>query len=442
MKRKISLFLVLVILSTALVPVLGKSSKPPLEGTFYQKNDKGVFVLRVKVQGTKAEMKRVYQLKGQPVQSLTLEGVYENGGAEFKVPEKDYSIFILPKGPKGLAYSESSGTEGVYRESAVFTKVSEEGDLGISPKDLLTKGIGGEESSPSSEKQPSGDQSAPKVPEKRPETKKTDHEIIVPVENEVPENGKKPKTSIERAKDPLKVPLTGGTDRDTTVVYNGTAGVAVTFKAKKVSGYRLYRSETPGEPGSPCHEKLITGGSFVDTDVKGNRTYSYTLFPVVVENSKERLGEPAATWTVTTLKDVEEGYAPGMKRHFILLKIDDAEMIVDGEKREVDPGRGTAPLVYRNRTMVPIRAIVEAMGGTPSWDPKERKVTLKTKDDAVEMWIGKDRLFVNGVERGMDVAPIIRNSRTYVPLRFAAENLNSKVNWLEGTREVVIAWSE
>jgi hypothetical protein len=50
-------------------------------------------------------------------------------------------------------------------------------------------------------------------------------------------------------------------------------------------------------------------------------------------------------------------------------------MTVNGVKKEIDPGRGTVPVIVKGRTLVPIRAIIEELGGTIGWDGNERKVT-------------------------------------------------------------------
>lgn len=42
----------------------------------------------------------------------------------------------------------------------------------------------------------------------------------------------------------------------------------------------------------------------------------------------------------------------------------------------------------------------------------------------------------------MDVAPVIKNGRTFVPVRFAAENLNCKVDWINSTKEAIIVYEE
>ncbi len=122
-------------------------------------------------------------------------------------------------------------------------------------------------------------------------------------------------------------------------------------------------------------------------------------------------------------------------------------MTVNGTEKEIDPGRGTKPVIISKwgRTVVPIRAIVEALGGEIEWDGKERKVTILFNDTNIELWIGKPRAQVNGVmkwidENNHDVKPIIINGRTMLPLRFVAENLGCTINWDEATRTITIIY--
>ena len=49
---------------------------------------------------------------------------------------------------------------------------------------------------------------------------------------------------------------------------------------------------------------------------------------------------------------------------------------------------------------------------------------------------------VKGVSKKMDVVPASKNNRTFVPVRFAAENLNCKVDWINSTKEAVIVYEE
>lgn len=128
------------------------------------------------------------------------------------------------------------------------------------------------------------------------------------------------------------------------------------------------------------------------------------------------------------------------EQNFIVLQIDNPKMTVNGGFQEIDPGRGTTPMIISSRSMVPIRAVVEAIDGTVNWDETSQKITLSANGNTVEMWVDKNEIVVNGIRYSIDVAPTIVNGRTYVPVRFAAENLSTRVYWINSTREAVIVY--
>ena len=149
------------------------------------------------------------------------------------------------------------------------------------------------------------------------------------------------------------------------------------------------------------------------------------------------LGEAIATYTVRSSSSV---ISSADQRSFIVLQIDNPIMVVNGSSAEIDPGRGTSPQIILNRTMVPIRAVVEAMGGTVAWDGAESKITINARGNQVEMWLNSRNLRVNGVADTMDVAPVSLGGRTFVPVRFSADNLDAKTDWINSTREVVVVY--
>ncbi|HYE80925.1 MAG TPA: copper amine oxidase N-terminal domain-containing protein [Clostridia bacterium] len=209
-------------------------------------------------------------------------------------------------------------------------------------------------------------------------------------------------------------------------------------------GYRLFRSTSRSSLGISVTDFFITSTSYADVNVEPATTYYYTVKPVLAEakpfeGTEEKLGDAIGTFTITT---GSTAYKPGSYKHFIMLKLDSPYMSVDGTNQEVDPGRGTAPITISGRTMVPIRAVVEAMGGQVEWEGSTQKVTLKARGNTVEMWMGKTDIKINGAAKKMDVAPASRNGRTFVPVRFAAENLNCKVDWINSTKEAVIVYEE
>ena len=122
------------------------------------------------------------------------------------------------------------------------------------------------------------------------------------------------------------------------------------------------------------------------------------------------------------------------------MQIDNPMMEVNGAIVEVDPGRNTAPFLRRDRTVLPIRAVVEAMDGEVGWEASEQRATLTANGNTVVMWIGEIGFTVNGVPDEMDIAPFVENERTFLPLRFAAQNLNCKVTWINDTKEILIVY--
>lgn len=89
-----------------------------------------------------------------------------------------------------------------------------------------------------------------------------------------------------------------------------------------------------------------------------------------------------------------------------------------------------------NRTMVPVRAICEALGAQVGWDATLRKVTIAKGETKVELRIESPVIKINGTEQEMDTVPVLQNNRTMVPLRYLGEALGADVNW-DGARRLV-----
>ncbi|EHL16964.1 hypothetical protein HMPREF9629_00206 [Peptoanaerobacter stomatis] len=270
-----------------------------------------------------------------------------------------------------------------------------------------------------------------------------------PVNQPTPTETKKPANTGKPAENKaVQIEITDGTAKSTTSAFNGVTGVTVDFKRTGAIGYRLYRSESEDSLGISVTDFYITSTNFTDVNAEPNTTYYYTLKEILAEadplnGKREEIGDTLARWKTTTSEFIGQGFKDkSATRHFIMLKIDDPKMSVDGIMQEVDPGKGTAPIVLRGRTVVPIRAIVEAMDGTVGWKYSTQEVSLKASGNSVKMWINKKQLVKNGKNEKMDIEPKVINARTFVPLRFGAENLNCQVDWINSTNSIIIVWSE
>ena len=97
-----------------------------------------------------------------------------------------------------------------------------------------------------------------------------------------------------------------------------------------------------------------------------------------------------------------------------------------------------APLLQNNRTYVPVRFVAENLGVSVEWNSEEQKVTIRSEEAVIEMTIGKRFYYVNGKRHISDVPPIIVNNRTMLPIRKVAEALNCKIEWSQEPQKVTI----
>ena len=110
-----------------------------------------------------------------------------------------------------------------------------------------------------------------------------------------------------------------------------------------------------------------------------------------------------------------------------------------GETRtvDIDPGRDTAPLVVGERTLLPARALVEAMGGQIDYEG-DSAVTIASGGRTVRLEAGEKTLLVDGAAVELDVAPCFHGERTYLPVRGLTEALDCRVDWDPGTETVTV----
>jgi hypothetical protein len=191
-------------------------------------------------------------------------------------------------------------------------------------------------------------------------------------------------------------------------------------------GYNIYRSKVSGsyDMKTPLTDFPIKDTFFTDDKAKAGITYYYIIVPIMADGKEG----PAFAEVSATVQEQKT----------IVLQIGNPYMEVNGKKQEIDPGRGTAPILISGRAVLPIRAVVEAMDGTVGWDANQQKVTLVAKGNTVELWIGVYEIRVNGKMKEIDVAPVEIKGRTMIPVRFVAENLNAEIIWDGDNQKITI----
>lgn len=115
-----------------------------------------------------------------------------------------------------------------------------------------------------------------------------------------------------------------------------------------------------------------------------------------------------------------------------------ASVEVDGLRLKFD----VPPIIVDDRTLVPMRAIFEALGARVDWDDETRTVTASASGKTIVMRIGDAQMTVDGAAVDLDVPPMILFDRTLVPVRAVSESFGATVDWDEATYNVIISYAD
>ncbi len=110
------------------------------------------------------------------------------------------------------------------------------------------------------------------------------------------------------------------------------------------------------------------------------------------------------------------------------------QVILDGQAISFD----VPPVIESGRTLVPLRAIFEALGSNIQWNGDTQTVTATKDSTEIKLIIG-GAAYKNGQPVTLDVPAKIIESRTMVPLRFVSEALGCQVNWDGATQTITIS---
>ena len=97
-----------------------------------------------------------------------------------------------------------------------------------------------------------------------------------------------------------------------------------------------------------------------------------------------------------------------------------------------------SPVIFNDRVLVPVRMIFEAIDAKVSWDGVNKRVTIINKDDVFKFTINSDMAYINNKKFQLDTSAKLISDRTFIPLRFLAENSGLKVEWKDSERSVYL----
>lgn len=118
----------------------------------------------------------------------------------------------------------------------------------------------------------------------------------------------------------------------------------------------------------------------------------------------------------------------------------DVKIIVEGEELKLDT---EVPIIVNSRTLVPLRKLLVGLGVPDNneniqWIGEKREVKVIYNGVTIDLAIDSSKGYINGKEYALDSAPIIHNSRTYLPARFVGEALGYTISWDQYTPAVLV----
>ena len=131
----------------------------------------------------------------------------------------------------------------------------------------------------------------------------------------------------------------------------------------------------------------------------------------------------------------------------IVLTIDSPTMTVNGTSKAIDAEGSKPTLDAGGYTMLPLRGVVEAMGGSLTWDAANRTVTMVKDGQTIKVPIGSTKLTVDGVKKDMvanngtyKAAYINKSGRTLVHVRALQAFNNTTCTWNQATKQVTVTY--
>ncbi|MBQ3054703.1 MAG: copper amine oxidase N-terminal domain-containing protein [Oscillospiraceae bacterium] len=161
---------------------------------------------------------------------------------------------------------------------------------------------------------------------------------------------------------------------------------------------------------------------------------SLELPAIVVYNKSTRaLGGGDGIKSLSALKAIADPILDA-RNPKIQLTIGSDIMLCDGKKIKLE----VPATIINGRTMVPLRAVFDALGVAVTWNGQSKHITAKKGGIELGLTVGNNLMSVNYDYVKLDSPPVILNGKTMVPARAISEPFGADVSWDPTTRTVTI----
>jgi len=206
--------------------------------------------------------------------------------------------------------------------------------------------------------------------------------------------------------------------------------------ADNEDGYKLERRKATDSKFEVAKELPRDMTAYRDEGLEPGTVYFYRVFAFNAAGSSN---------TSNTIEVVTKGGSiPPVEKQkiIIILQIGSRKVSINGKVIDMD----VTPTVYQGRTILPIRYVVEGLGGKLVFEANTKKITITLREITILMQLNVATATVNGKVVQIDPANaevkpmVVPPGRTLVPLRFVAENLGCQVDWNANEKKITITY--
>jgi len=153
--------------------------------------------------------------------------------------------------------------------------------------------------------------------------------------------------------------------------------------------------------------------------VEGGKTIEIWPFPnnALINQLKPKSGKIEFFINGHPVGSVEVKLKYANTKRIISIVIGSKTATIDGEEKEVSP----LAFIEKGTTYVPYRFIGEPFGAKVEWVQQTRSVRATIGTTTIELTINSKKAIINGVPTTLQSPAIIKDGRTFVPIRFIGE---------------------
>lgn len=221
--------------------------------------------------------------------------------------------------------------------------------------------------------------------------------------------------------------------------YTFTDGVARVYK-DGLWGYINEQGEELVAPSFADCGEYRNNRAFYSIDGMSYGFLTLDFPPEVKEEPKEekptQIKEDVQEETPADLSQYENLPAPVFENKCISMKIGSMYARKSADVKELSH----APVLFDGVTMVPLRDVVEYIGGEVTWDEKTQRIQASCNRNRISITVDSKICYINGVSSSLSSPPRLIDGVTMIPARSVVVALGCDLEWVAEKQNIFIRY--